>query len=325
MKFTVNPPGLTLYPGIGSHWWEHVTTDDLKAMAVAADRLGYEYLAVPTHFVMGKQEVPEMGARWVHSLSAAGFLLGATERIKVICLACVPYHNPIELAKALSTLDFVSGGRLLFQALLGYNRREFDLLGVPFDSREEIMDEYLEAMMELWTSDDPGYHGTHVSFADVAFDPKPAQDPFPVWIGGRSRRALRRIARFGDGWMSYATPRAELREAMAYIREQPEFQARPRPLELFAYLFEGRRDPITHQVIEQPRASIEPEVLFGELTALAEVGVTMTDAGSALGTGVFQNDLPGAPAPTRSAADYIERLHWFAEEIMPLARKIVPA
>jgi probable F420-dependent oxidoreductase len=324
MKFTVSMPGLSLYPGIAKHWWEHITTDELQRIARATDELGYEYLGIPTHLFMTSKTVGEMGSRWVHSLSAAGFVLGATKRIKVNCFVCVPYHNPIELAKAFGTLDYMSGGRVIIQALLGYNRDEFEAVRVPYEQRGEIMDEYMDAMIELWSSPNPVYRGKHVSFDDIVFDPKPVQQPFPIWIGGRTNAALRRIARIGDAWMSYATPRAQLREKVEYIRAQPEFIARPRPLDLFAYLFEGKRDPVTHEVLEQPRASIEKEEILAEIQALADVGVTMTDAGSALGTGVFQNDLPGSPPPTRSADDYIERLHWFAEELMPDAGRITP-
>lgn len=322
MKFTVGVPGMSLYPGIGKHWWEHITTDEMKRIAQAADELGYDHLSVPEHLFMTRSESHEMGPRWVHSLSAAGFLLGATSRIKVVCLACVPYHNPIELAKAFSTLDYMSGGRAVIEALVGYKRFEFDTLRVPYAERGAIMDEYMDAMIALWTEDEPVFHGKYVSFDDMVFDPKPVQQPFPIYMGGRTRAALRRIARMADAWISYATPRAKLREEMEYIRSQPGFQENPRDIKLFAYLWEGRRDPDTHEVLEQPQVSNDPDAILEQVRQLADLGVSITDANPALGSGVFQNDLPGAPPPTRSAEDYIERLHWFAEEIMPEAEKI---
>jgi probable F420-dependent oxidoreductase len=322
MRFKVTLPGMSLYPGIGRHWWEHVTCEELQRMARAADALGYDELNVPEHLFMTRAEAQEMGPRWVHSLSAAGFLLGATTRIRVVCLACVPYHNPIELAKAISTLDYMSGGRAVIEALVGYKRFEFDTLGVPYAERGAIMDEYMDAMMLLWNTDEPEFHGRYVDFGDMVFDPRPVQQPFPIYMGGRTRAALRRVARVADAWISYATPRAELPAAMAYIRSQPAFQENPRDIELFAYLWEGKRDPDSHAVIEQPRVSKEPEAILEQVRQLADVGVSMTDASPALGTGVFQNDLPGAPPPTRSAEDFIERLHWFAEAVMPAARRI---
>jgi alkanesulfonate monooxygenase SsuD/methylene tetrahydromethanopterin reductase-like flavin-dependent oxidoreductase (luciferase family) len=281
-------------------------------------------MGVPEHLMMTREESKEMGSRWVHSLSAAGFVLGATTRIKLHVLVCVPYHNPIELAKSFSTLDYMSGGRAIIQALVGYKRSEFDVLRVPYELRGELMDEYMDAMIELWSNPEPAYHGTHVAFDDMVFDPRPVQQPFPVWVGARTNAALRRIARIGDAWMSYATPRVLIPEKIEYIKSQPAFQARPRPLDVFAYFFEGKRDPYTHEVIEQAQATTDKDKLLEEVQKLADIGVTMTDASAVLGTGVFQNDLPGSPPPSRSADDWIERLQWFAEEIRPEASRITP-
>jgi probable F420-dependent oxidoreductase len=325
MRFKVTLPGMSLYPGIGRHWWEHVTSDELQRMARAAEDLGYDELNVPEHLFMTRAEAREMGPRWVHSLSAAGFLLGATTRIRVVCLACVPYHNPIELAKAFATLDYMSGGRVVIEALVGYKRFEFETLRVPYAQRGAIMDEYIDAMTLMWNTDAPAFHGRYVDFDDMVFDPRPVQQPFPIYMGGRTRAALRRVARVADAWISYATPRARLREEMEYIRSQPAFLENPRHIDLFAYLWEGRRDPDSHEVLEQPKVSNEPDAILEQVRQLAELGVGMTDANPALGTGVFQNDLAGAPPPTRSAEDFIERLHWFAEEVMPEARRIEPA
>jgi probable F420-dependent oxidoreductase len=322
VRFKVTLPGMSLYPGIGKHWWERITCAEIQRIARVAEELGYDELSVPDHLFMTREESREMGPRWVHSLSAAGFLLGATSRIRVVCLVCVPYRNPIELAKAFATLDYMSGGRVVIEALVGYKRFEFETLGVPFAERGAIMDEYMDVMRLLWNTDDPVFHGSYVSFDDMVFDPRPVQQPFPIYMGGRTRAALRRVARVADAWISYATPRSRLRAEMEYIRSQPGFLENPREIELFAYLWEGRRDPDTHEVLEQPRVSNEPEAILEQVRELAELGVSMTDANPALGTGVFQNDLPGAPPPTRSAEDFIERLHWFAEEVMPEARPI---
>ncbi len=97
---------MSLYPGGTTHWWQDITTAELQAIARRADELGYSHLTIPEHIVMNNDLVGTMASRWVHSLSAAGFLLGATTRIKVVCLLVVPLHNPLELAKALSTLDY---------------------------------------------------------------------------------------------------------------------------------------------------------------------------------------------------------------------------
>jgi alkanesulfonate monooxygenase SsuD/methylene tetrahydromethanopterin reductase-like flavin-dependent oxidoreductase (luciferase family) len=239
-------------------------------------------------------------------------------------LVVAPYRNPVELAKAIATLDYMSGGRVIPLLLVGYKRWEFELMGAAYEARGQVMDEWVAAMHELWTSDCPVYRGTHISFHDVVFDPKPVQRPLPLWFGGRTKTALARIARVGDGWFSYATPRARFRELVAFIRQQPDFVAHPRPLDTWLELFEGRRDPDTHTVIEQARIVREKDAIIEQLHEVAAVGATMTSLDDVIGIGKFQNDQPGAPPPTRDIVEFLERLHWVAEEILPAAREISP-
>lgn len=325
MKFSLKVPGLDLYPGRGTHWWRHIQPQELVAIVRRIEELGYDQVNVATHFAMDRESTVEMGARWTHSLSAAGFILGATTRLRVACLVVVPYHQPIELAKALSTLDFLSGGRLTVLALVGYKPWEFELLGVPFGERGPITDEYVEAMQTLWTQERPEFHGRYVSFSDVVFEPKPVQQPLPVWFGGRTKAAMRRIARFGDGWLPYATPRSQFREMVEHIYEQPSFQLRPRRLGLGLELFEGTLDPDSHELIEQPHIVAEKDAVLEQVAEIAALGATLTSADEVIGAGRFQNDQAGALPPIRDAAEHLERLQWFAEEIMPEARRIEAA
>ena len=322
MKLTAKVPGMTLYPGTGKHWWEQISTEQIVTIARRCEELGFDYITISDHVVMNHESAPEMGARWVHSLSAAGFILGATSTIKVVPLVVAPYRNPIELAKALSTLDYVSGGRLTPLLLVGYKRWEFDLMQVPYEARGQLMDEWVEAMQELWYSDRPVYRGEYVSFDDVVFDPKPVQRPLPLWFGGRTRAAMRRIARYGDGWNSYATPRSQFADMVRYIREQPAFKERPRPMEMWLELFEGRRDPDSHAVIEQAKIVRDKDVIIEQLHEIAAVGATMTTLDDIVGIGKFQNGQPDAPPPTRDINEYLERMHWVAEEVLPEARRV---
>lgn len=324
MKFSLKVPGLDLYPGRGTHWWRDIRPDEMVSILRRIEELGYDHVNIATHVAMDPASAVEMGARWTHSLSAAGFVLGATTRLRVACLVVVPYHQPIELAKALATLDFLSGGRLIVLALVGYKPWEFELLGVPFGERGAITDEYVEAMRVLWTAERPAFHGTHVSFEEVVFEPRPVQDPLPLWFGGRTRAAMRRIARFGDGWIPYATPRSRFRAMVDHIREQPSFQARPRPLELGLELFEGVLDPDSHALIEQPRIVAEKDAILEQVSEIAALGATVTSVDEVIGAGRFQNAQTGALTPIRDHREHLERLQWFAEEVMPAARRIEP-
>jgi probable F420-dependent oxidoreductase len=320
MKFSATVPGMTLYQAASRAgvWSNDLTSEQMQLAAARIDDLGYHSLSVSTHMVMHTGEwAANMGARWPHSLAAAGFILGATRRILLQCLVVVPYHQPIELAKALSTLDWMSGGRLIPMLMTGYMDWEFELLGVSFADRGRIMDEYVEAMIELWTAELPEYEGKHLSFKGIVFEPKPVQKPLPLYFGGRTRAAPRRIARFGSGWISYATPHAEMPDAIRYIREQREFQANPRPLEIGAYFVEATRDVYTHHETVRPRQIAGKEAILEQVERLATLGITLIRAPLSSMAG-----RDGNPLPIRSFEEYLDRLAWFAEEIMPEAAKI---
>jgi probable F420-dependent oxidoreductase len=320
VKFSATVPGMTMYQAANRSgvWSNDVTTEQMQLSAARADELGYHSISVSTHMVMRTGEWAEnMGARWPHSLTAAGFILGATRRIPLQCLVVVPYQQPIELAKALATLDWMSGGRLIPMLMTGYMDWEFELLGVPFEDRGRIMDEYVEAMIELWTSELPEYAGRHVRFKGIVFEPKPVQKPLPLYFGGRTKAALRRIARFGAGWISYATPHAEMPAAIRYLREQPEFRQNPRPLEIGAHFLEATRDVYTHKETVRPRQVVGNDAILEQLRHLASLGITIvrTPLSSKAGK-------DGNPEPIRSFDEYLDRLAWFAEEIMPEAARI---
>jgi hypothetical protein len=317
---------MSLYPGGVDHWWKTITCEQFQAIARRCDELGYDAIVIPEHIIMSTSHAPQMGARWVHSLSAAGFVLGATTRISVICLVVVPLHNPIELAKALSTLDYMSGGRVIPMCMVGEQDWEYAVLrSPPFSERGRVMDECMDAMIELWTADRPRYSGAYVSFDEVVFDPKPVQDPLPLWFGGRTKAAMRRIGRIGDGWMNTQIPRALIPSWIEYVEQRPGFVGRARPLEVSALLWEGVRDPYTHEVLERPTVIAEKDPVLEQIDELARLGVTMTGADMVLGSGLYASDEPGSPKPVGSFAEYLERLEWFAETILPDARAIETA
>ncbi len=116
-------------------------------------------------------------------------------------MSVLPYHPPIQYAKQLATLDVVSKGRLILGVGTGWFEEEFERLGLPFADRGAMTDEYLRAMIELWTSDRPAFSGKYVSFQDVTFLPKPVQKPhMPIFVGGTGTRPAHRTAELGAGW-----------------------------------------------------------------------------------------------------------------------------
>jgi probable F420-dependent oxidoreductase len=165
-----------------------------------------DHIVVPTSFesiypYTADGSAP-FGTSFLEQLTTISYLASATSKVRLVTsVMVVPYRAPMHTAKVLSTIDVLSGGRLTVGVGVGWMREEFEAVDAPpFAERGRVTDEYLRAFKELWTADAPEYRGDHVSFGDVAFEPKPVQKPLPIWIGGESAPAIRRAATLGDGW-----------------------------------------------------------------------------------------------------------------------------
>jgi probable F420-dependent oxidoreductase len=223
------------------------TRESYRAVAVAAERAGFDFLSVSDHVVVPAK----LESRYPYAASGAfgaaaegycldqlatmAFLAGCTERLRLLASVMVVPHRPAMLtAKMLATIDVLSNGRLILGAGAGWMKEEFALLDAPFEERGKVTDEYLAAFQELWTKEAPSFAGKHVSFSDVLFYPKPVQKPHPpIWIGGESPPALRRTIRFAAAWypgnnsqtMPLDTPQ-RLAAGIAHVRKACEAAGR---------------------------------------------------------------------------------------------------
>lgn len=308
MKFAVGLPGVMRYPPVAQAWEAVLQPAEYQRFARVADDLGFDSLAVPEHIVVPNDLTDLMGSYWSHAMTVMSFVAGATSRIVVDSSVIVlPYHQPVVLAKAVSTLDVLSGGRVRLTVGVGHAEQEFVTLGVPFHQRGRITDEYLAAMVELWTSEKPSFAGRHVAFDSVAFEPKPVQAPHPpIWIGGNSEAAMRRAARH-DGWYPWLIGPDELAPCLAFIRSLPEFEARDRPFDVAMPLDAVGVDEDHRPTGEPPERTDrrQKDDLLRRLDHLARSGVTWTST-----------PLPEA----RSFEEHLDNLHWFAETVLPEAR-----
>lgn len=129
------------------------------------------------------------------------------------------HRHPIVMAKLLTTIDTLSNGRLICGVGVGWWQEEMEMLGAPFHARGRQADEILRAFKELWTADNPRLDGEFFRFADLGFAPKPVQKPHPpIWVGGDSPGAFRRVATLGDGWHATSKTPAQMREALPRLR-----------------------------------------------------------------------------------------------------------
>ncbi len=304
MKFGVTVPGLFLYPVVARPWEQELAGRDILRIARKADDLEFDWISVPDHIIMPNEEVESMGPRWAEAFTSIAVIAGATKRIRVTNnILILPYRNPILLAKMVSTLDFLSDGRLILSVAAGHTRREFDLLGVPYHQRGAMTSEYLRAMKELWTSDNPTFHGEHVQFHDVTFEPKPVQKPHPpIWIGGNARPVIRRAAALADGWAPWLMTPERLREGIDYLHEQPGFQDRAAPFEIITDTLEMQVDEETHQQTGETTFLTSKDEIIDRIGRYQNAGMT--------GTGAVM-------PPADSLEEFLEGMQWFCEEIVP--------
>jgi probable F420-dependent oxidoreductase len=187
----------------------------IRTVVTNAERLNFSTIWAPEHVVLLDRHT----SRYPYSTASGGeflapadiaindplptltFAAACTSRIRLatgICL--VPEHNPLVLAKTVATVDYLSGGRMILGVGIGWLAEEFQALGIPFERRAHRTREYIEAMRRLWCDDHSSYRGEFVQFENVRSYPKPVQPKLPVWFGGESGPALRRVAEYGDGW-----------------------------------------------------------------------------------------------------------------------------
>jgi probable F420-dependent oxidoreductase len=140
-------------------------------------------------------------------LTTTAYIAALTKTLRFVLSVMVVPHRPAVLtAKLLSTIDFLSKGRLTLGIGVGWCREEFEAIGAaPFDDRGHVTDEWMDACKELWTAEFPKFSGKYVKFDDVVFTPKPVQNPIPIWVGGESGPALRRTAKYAHGWYPVGT------------------------------------------------------------------------------------------------------------------------
>ena len=157
-------------------------------------------------------------------MTTLGYLAACTETIKLgSTVIILPYRNPIVQAKMFASLDVLTGGRMICGVGVGWLEKEFDTLGVPYADRGPMSDEFLEIFRVLWTQADPEYHGRCYDIEGIQFYPKPVQQPhIPIWVGGHSRPALRRVARYGDCWHTTRQTPEFVADNLPYLREQAE-------------------------------------------------------------------------------------------------------
>ena len=193
-----------------------VNPELVRSVATNAERLGFATIWAPEHVVLLEQyesKYPYSSGKFpgpadtpiADPFTTLAYAAACTSKIRLgtgICL--VPEHNPLVLAKTVATVDRLSNGRFIFGVGVGWLAEEFQALGISFDRRAQRTREYIDVMRKLWAERTTSHQGEFVNFTSVLSYPKPVSEKgVPVWFGGESGPALRRVAEYGDGWIGF--------------------------------------------------------------------------------------------------------------------------
>lgn len=225
-----------------------VRSADLVRVARRAEELGFDSLWYGEHIatpVRLSTPYPRNGgrppfnpdSRFLEPFTALGHLAAVTSRITIgTGILIAPLHAPMRLARALATLDVLSGGRAALGVGVGWMKDEFDIMGQEFGNRGARTDEILTVLDLLFTQERVEFEGRYYRFDEVGFEPKPVSRPRPpVLVGGESEAALRRAVLHGDGWFGSSAPIEQIAVCLERLRELREELGRAdRPFETSA-------------------------------------------------------------------------------------------
>lgn len=221
------------------------TPEALETLVTRAESFGFDSVMIADHIVFpieirSKYPYTVSGAFPGHGdtfeqLTLMSFIAAKTARLRLVTSVMIlPHRNPVLTAKMLATIDVLSRGRVTVGVGVGWLREEFQALHASdFDRRGAVSDEYLQIFKVLWTQDPAAYEGEFYQFKDLHCLPQPVQKPHPpIWVGGHSRPALRRVAKYGDGWHPVGANPAvplrphELRPALDDLKRLVEAEGR---------------------------------------------------------------------------------------------------
>ena len=274
--------------------------DSIRAVACAVEDLGFDSLWVSDHIIVPERSgyIPEF---MDEPLATLAFVAAATSHITLgTSVLILPYRDPVFAAKFLSTVDYLSSGRLIVGVGAGWLPEEFAALGVPFEERGPRTDEALRVFRNLWETETSSFEGRFKTYHTMRMFPKAAvsrRGTIPLWVGGNGPASIRRAAELGDGWHPINLAPAELAPLAEQYRQQCErFGRQPGPICL-RHMPGGRRpgaverQPLTGSAREQA----------ADIEAYAEAGL----------------DELMLSVPARTQDELLSMLRLFMREVAP--------
>ena len=264
---------------------------DFGVIAKKIEELGFDSVWLPEHPVMpvnhsskyagtADGSIPQQMYLGVNPIIALTRASSFTTKLGLgTSVNLVTEHNPLDLAKLIATLDFYSGGKFLYGIGTGWFREEAEIMGADFDHRWTQAEEYVSAMKEIWTKEEAEFHGKYVDFPPVICNPKPFQKPHPpVLLGGNAGNVLKRVARWGDGWIPIGVTPDDIKKAKLTLSELCEDEDRNQDdLQITIHSLPCDKDAVDmFEEVEVDRVlirvtSLTAAEIFNELEGIAEV------------------------------------------------------
>jgi probable F420-dependent oxidoreductase len=276
----------------------------LAEVATLMERVGFDSCSVTDHPCPTGRWLDAGGHHAQDPFVMLAMVAAVTRKLRLLTgILVLPYRNPFITARAVATLDVFSRGRVILGMGAGYLKGEYRALGVDFERRNELMDEYLRALKSAWGADEFTFQGTGYQALGNRILPQPVQKPHPpLWVGGNSKRAIRRAVEFGDAWYPFFTAgpvatttrtaamsgEVELREGIAYMREYCEKVGRERAPEIVigSFILSGEWNA---------------NALIDRLAELQELGVSSA----------------GVPIGGRTLAEWCDAAERYGVEVFP--------
>ena len=242
----------------------------VTAVAQEADRSGFDSVWTADHLLAPLGDLDEVGFersryQWMtgrpadtqrvtpqqyygsnnwflEGYSVMAYLAGVTERVRIgSSVVVLPYRNPIVQARAVQTIDVLSGGRISLGVGAGHVRAESEALGVPYNERAAMTEEYIRVMRAIWAGDTASFHGRYFDFDEALTLGRTVQQPPPIYYGGMAKAAIRRAVRLCDGWLASPAPMEpeQFKAGVDFAREEARRIGRAEPFEVI-YIHTGR-------------------------------------------------------------------------------------
>ena len=206
------------------------SSENIARTAALSESLGFDSVWVTDHIVVPSTSLESFGRDFYEGVSVMAYVAGITSRIQIgAAILIVAYRHPLLLAKMISTIDQLSHGRVVLGAGLGWLEAESALMGVPHRRRARIADDTLAVLRACWESDTPEFHGAVHDVGGFHFSPRPYENRrLPILVGGATTAALRRAARFGDGWIGDDQTFEEMKASLSQLERELAAQGRSR-------------------------------------------------------------------------------------------------